>query len=335
MKYCECGNELKDNTEICDLCGKKLKNYTNLNVKNSRFIPKSELCWMSIYMLLGMLTFLIPSLDNPADLISGYSNSEIIIGVISFIIIGAIYGLAIYYIPSFFIYRIFKNRQDNIDKQEVINNTLRTVKEYFRNKDLKIIKSKLEISKMLSLSTYEMLIVDDKNKKFLFYSPRYCDFYKPIKKMLENGTLTINELEQIKSKNNLPSLIKDLYVPYTFPKVYNFNDLNRVDVIDMTTTDETRSYTMESKSGDALMGAIAGSLLSETIFNEYAAAGAVIGASGERKITENVDKKISYEFRVNIYLNDINESCKSIKLYREYELRELIGTLEFIKNNKG
>lgn len=306
-----------------------------INNQKEQINRKKENIWMIIDVALGIL---VASFEH-----SSYHT------IPETIILGIFIGLLVFYLPAFIIHSLIKNfiafykkksgelSLENIryQRKQVINNITKYIGDYFVAEDYKIIKSKLEISKTLSLPTYETLMVDITNKKFLFYSANLGNFDKKIERMLENGALTINELEQVKSKDNLPALIKNLYAPYMFPKLYNFNDLNRVDVIDMTTADETRSYTMESKSGDALMGAIAGSLLSETIFNEYAAAGAVIGASGERKITENVDKKISYEFRVNIYLNDINESCKSIKLYREYELRELIGTLEYIKNNKG
>ena len=90
---------------------------------------------------------------------------------------------------------------------------------------------------------------------------------------------------------------------------------------------------MESKSGDALMGAFIGEMFSETVFDNYGTIGAIVGASGERKITENVDKKTNFAVCVNVYLNDINESYKSFTFTSESAVREFVGILEYIKNN--
>lgn len=311
----------------------------NKELGEKRFNLKVEIGWAFVYIVSAIVCIL-----------SEYSSSEIYLDtILGAIIVGTFFGLVLIYLPSFVIYHVIlkkiisylkqlvekgKQRNSHTERIQAINGIARYIRQYFLSKDYETIGANLSLSKYQSLSSGVEFFIDTKNKKFIFYSPCYEDFYKPIEKMLIENIISLTAIKQVTSKNNLPKEIKDLYVSCKIPKIYDFVDMNRFEVIDKTTTDEKRSYTMESNSGKALMGTIVGSMLSETVFEEYATAGAIIGASGERKITENVEKKINYEFCVNIYLNDINESYKSFTFTKEDDLRNFVGILEYIKNNK-
>lgn len=213
------------------------------------------------------------------------------------------------------------------------------IRDYFDKKDNEFIESKFKISKNIQLNSCNF-IIDVENKTFGFFTPSF--YYVAYEDMIYELVYKKFDLkEQPQNIIDINSLKEEIYNilesnTYDFCecKVYNFSDLNRVEFIDKSRTDEKRTYTMESKSGDAFWGAVGGSLLSETIFNEYATAGAIIGASGERKVTENVERDTHIEFCVNVYLNDIENPYETFTFNNENKLREFIGALEYIKNNK-
>lgn len=214
------------------------------------------------------------------------------------------------------------------------------IKGYFDKKDREFIKENFTVSKTIELSTCDF-IIDTEHKTFSFFKPSCISttysnlvddlIYKKFNlRELHKNKIDINNVQEEVYKE----LTSNTYDTCECNKIYNFRDLNRVELIDKSRTDEKRTYTMESKSGDAFWGAVAGSMLSETIFNEYATAGAVIGASGERNITENVERNTHIELSVTVYLNDINNPYETFTFTNENELREFIGALEYIKNNK-
>ena len=183
-------------------------------------------------------------------------------------------------------------------------------------------------------------LIDTENKKFGFYISSY-DRYKYtlfIDLIYDKmDALSLDHTIVVEPNSFKDEVFKEFksYTNDIYPcEIYNFSDLNRVELFDKSRTDENRIYTIQDKSGDALWGAIGGSLLSKTRFNEYATAGAIIGASGERKITENVKRDTHIEFCVTLYLNDIKHPYESFSVKNENKLHEFIGALEYIKNNK-
>lgn len=288
--------------------------------KENNFNKKQEFCWLAFFIVMGAI--------SESNIIDG-----IIIGIIQYLFCFLVYHKIIKKIINKVKYNF---EQDKLQQEKFINicNMSDVINEYFTKKDYNTINSQMNVSKKLELSNCTDFMIDTINKKFLFYTPRIIitGLEEEVAKMLENGTVTMSEITNALSTNSVPTQFEGLY-KFSL-KLYNFKDLNKIEFIDKTKTNETRTYTMEDKSGDALWGAVAGSMLSETIFDEYATAGAIIGASGERKITENVERDTHVEFCINLYLNDIDEPYKSFTLSYEDEVRQFVGILEYIKNNK-
>lgn len=130
--------------------------------------------------------------------------------------------------------------------------------------------------------------------------------------------------------DSIPSLCLVLILVLSFSATYP----SKVQFVDKTTVDENRTYTMESNAGNAMLGAIVGSMFDRTVFDNNAITGAMIGASGARRITEKVDRTVNTAFDVILYFNDINNLSHTIRFYNESDLREFIAVLEYIMNNK-
>ena len=112
-----------------------------------------------------------------------------------------------------------------------------------------------------------------------------------------------------------------------------FDDLIKIDIIDRTIVNTTRQFTMESKTGDSLVGAFLGDAFLGGI--NGSTIGAIAGASGKRNITETEsfeDRKIAFD--IVLYLNRLNNNTLIINVTNEEKLRELIGTFQYILNNK-
>lgn len=301
------------------------------NAKNGSTTLKRELCCLIAWNVLFLMCMLI---DNDVSA--------------EFFIIGTI-GL---YFPMFTICHgviipmvnfLKRKKQENelqAENYKIVKEAENLIRDYFYKKDNEFIKSKFKVAKNIPLDNCINFIVDVENKTFTFFTSSFCStayhnvvddlVYKRFDlRKLHEGTIDINSL-----KEEIYSKLASKTYNYNECKVYSFSDLNRVEFIDKSRTDEKRTYTMESKAGNALLGAVAGSMLSETIFNEFATAGAVIGASGERKITENVERSTHIELCVNVYLNDIDMPYQTFTFKSENKLREFIGALEYIKNNK-
>lgn len=239
----------------------------------------------------------------------------------------------------FFFKKMNKESEILAENYKVISEAEEIMRDYFDKKDKEFIKSNFTVSKNIELSTCDF-IIDTEHKTFCFFKPSCIStqYYNLVDDLIYKKFNLREKQYEIDINNVKDEIYRELssntYNAYE-GKIYNFSDLNRVEFIDKSRTDEKRTYTMEDKSGDAFWGAVGGSLLSETIFNEYATAGAIIGASGERKITENVERSTDIELCVNVYLNDIDNPYKTFTFKNEDELREFIGALEYIKNNKN
>lgn len=175
------------------------------------------------------------------------------------------------------------------------------------------------------------LYVNSDNKTFAWYEG--IDYTQSILNILQEGNIYPEDIIEAFENGIFPRELQDIF---TVPKVriLPFSHLTKVQFVDKTTVDENRTYTMESNAGNAMLGAIVGSMFDRTVFDNNAITGAMIGASGARRITEKVDRTVNTAFDIILYFNDINNLSQTIRFYNEAELREFIAVLEYIMNNK-
>lgn len=175
------------------------------------------------------------------------------------------------------------------------------------------------------------LYVNSDNKTFAWYEG--IDYTQSILNILQEGNIYPEDIIEAFENGIFPRELQDIF---TVPKVriLPFSHLTKVQFVDKTTVDENRTYTMESNAGNAMLGAIVGSMFDRTVFDNNAITGAMIGASGARRITEKVDRTVNTAFDVILYFNDINNLSHTIRFYNESDLREFIAVLEYIMNNK-
>ena len=123
---------------------------------------------------------------------------------------------------------------------------------------------------------------------------------------------------------------------------FNYNDLIKVDFADKTTINEEKTYTIHGREDEAWLGAIIGDMFSDTVvtrwgefkINSYADVGAIIGASGDREITENVNKTVNARYDITLYINDLHTSNLTITVTDENLAKEIFATLNYILCNK-
>jgi len=208
----------------------------------------------------------------------------------------------------------------------------------FRYDCLKFIENKYkEYAKCVPINPYSYLLVDDKEK--LFKIDRY--YNKLLRKRIDISRLTSYKL----APYELDDLRKDFLKVYQpsgdiMEKCFSlesedeikFDDLIKIDIIDKTTVNTTRQFTMESKTGDSLVGAFLGDAILGGI--NGGTIGAIAGAAGKRNITEEtfVDKEIAFD--IVLYLNRLNNNTLTINVNDEKNLRELVGIFQYILNNK-
>lgn len=175
------------------------------------------------------------------------------------------------------------------------------------------------------------LYVNSNNKTFIWYGG--IDYTEKLVNFFKTGKAYPEDISNSLSVGIFPS---ELYEFYETPKIKicPFGYITKVEFIDRTTVDENRTYTLESNMGSTMLGAIVGSMFDTTVFDNNAITGAMIGASGARRITEKVEKTVNTAFDVILYFNDINNLSQTIRFYNEQELREFIAVREFIINNK-
>lgn len=284
---------------------------------------KRELCWIFI----------------PA--------SVVYIGTIIFqtgdeVINSLIWGFAIYF------YRIFfkgigfliksvqnKERQKHLkqrDRKYSENKVHSALTRYAeRHKAKKDLTNCKEI--LLSVSSRITFFADDIRKEFGLYKEIkiFSDKVYQILQTLADDKLDLffEDLEN----DRLPQCLENCYDLGMFQS-YNFEDLVKIDFVDKSYVDKHRTYTIESKADSAYFGALIGDILNSNVFDNYDVTGAIIGASGERKITEKIRKTKSVSFDVTMYFNNLNTPVQTVTVYDETKLRELLGALEYIINNK-
>ena len=284
------------------------------------------------YILLTLLLGII------LELIAQEIDSEELLSVACVVIVIIIYYYFFKFIFKFiaFICRTIKKQQTNsknIDKlKNLANYTIRDTEYKIFNELLE--KNNFSQTKQLKIAEDKYLLIDDKEKNFAFFlynneKKRFINTY--IEKYIE-GTVNKESIETISCK--IKQIAIDRYkseIEIEFEK-YKFSDLLKVDVIDKTSKDTQRTFTIESNTGNAIAGAFLGEFLLGGA--PSAIVGAIAGAAGERQITENVVTNTFIAYDVVIYLNKLNNNVYSIRVNSENELRELVGVLEYILNNK-
>lgn len=176
-----------------------------------------------------------------------------------------------------------------------------------------------------------ILYVNSNNKTFAWYEG--IDYTPELMSLLEQGSVYPEDLCDSLDAGIFPDILKRVYIPQKF-RIYPFSHITKIEFIDRTTVDENRTYTLESNAGSAMMGAIIGSMFDNTVFDNNAITGAIIGASGARRISEHVDRTVNTAFDIIIYYNDIDNLSQTIRVYNESELREIIAVFEYIMNNR-
>lgn len=193
----------------------------------------------------------------------------------------------------------------------------------------------------LLIRANKYLLVDDTSKVFAIANFEYVisllryirNNIKPTCKQVKLGlknyldVLSSNEIqslniEEVTSQNCHLNLDK-----------FQYKDLIKVDIIDKTNISTQKTYTMQSKMGDSILGACVGDLLLGPL--NGASAGAIIGSSGKREIVENTKTTKRILFQVVLYLNSLDMPNITLDIHSESELREVTSVLEYILNNKN
>lgn len=192
----------------------------------------------------------------------------------------------------------------------------------------KLIDNQINVSKKVYLGNDKYFIVDDNNKNFTIVEIKKVhsktDNSSPKLSLTEYlNRLSIQELKVI----DVSSLV-DKFYNISINNIYTYKDLLKFEVTDMSVVKKT--YTMESKTGDALLGAVVGDTLWGGL--EGGTVGAIAGSSGKRQITEDTKKATS--FQVMLYFNRLDTSNIAVRVNYNHLLRDFISTLEYILNNK-
>jgi hypothetical protein len=109
-----------------------------------------------------------------------------------------------------------------------------------------------------------------------------------------------------------------------------FSEILRYNFLDNSTQTQSSTSKTSSNSGKALGGAV----VSKLLIND-AAAGAVIGGSGERVTETTYKTTINHKFQITIYLNKLEDSIITINTTSSDITNEIIATLEYILNKEG
>lgn len=207
-------------------------------------------------------------------------------------------------------------------------------------------------TKIVKTSKSGNFIIDNDNKKFAhfcvandFNAKKDYWYFNDFEKELYNETATNKNVKKIvtdfannnstialQSKTAKEAMLGKCFHISQFSKICKFQDLIRVEIVDKTQVDTQRTFTMESNAGEAIAGAFLGELLMGGVSS--ATVGAIAGAAGERTINEHVVTKKTEAYDVVLYLNRLDNSTYTIRVNSEPELRELVGVLEYILNNK-
>lgn len=248
-------------------------------------------------------------------------------------------------------------KKNSNEKKELFDDIRQNCIEYICNKYKKY-------AKCVPVNTYSYLLVDDKEK--IFKIDTYANNLlsgEIVKTPYESELTREQQIDMyIHKQIDITRLEEIIPSPYEIDEVKNyfldmykyevdcnnimnecfslvnedvikFNDLIKIDIIDRTTVNTTRQFTMESKTGDSLVGAFLGDALLGGI--NGGTIGAIAGASGERNITETetlVDKKFAYD--IVLYINRLSNNALTINVNNEAKLKELVGTFQYILNNK-
>lgn len=213
----------------------------------------------------------------------------------------------------------------------------------------------INIDKLINYHTGEYLIIDNTKKNFYFIATKSTMFDKSklmevIEKnelhSLDGFELMLNDPEHhrlYKDYSALNALTSSSLQQNPFIKSeFSYGDLIKVDFTDKTTVDEEKTYTIQGREDEALLGAIIGDMFSTktvTRFGEfktdsYAEVGAIIGASGEREVTENVKKTVNCKFEITLYLNNLDCTNLTITIENENLAKEIFATFNYILCNK-
>lgn len=217
----------------------------------------------------------------------------------------------------------------NKENKEIFYNIRRNCTKYISNKYK-------EYAKCVPVNTHSYLLVDDKEK--IFKIDTYIN--RVLGRRIDITRLLPCEVDAIKNdfseryKRNFGFNGDDIAACFSLVNEdkIKFDDLIKIDIIDQTTVNTTRQFTMESKTGDSLVGAFLGDALIGGL--NGGTIGAIAGASSKRNITEEtfVDKEIAFD--IVLYLNRLNDNTLTINVNDEKKLRELVGIFQYILNNK-